>query len=87
VTANHQRFGSMVSIAPDDIDAFRVPVATPGFGAPPLAPLPVLLMLLLDPQAAASSAATAASADSARSGIRFLAITFSARFLLSLGRV
>jgi hypothetical protein len=65
----------MVSIAPDDIAAFRVPVATPGFGAPPLPPVPPpLLLLLLDPQAAAISAVTAASA---RIGIRFFAITFS----------
>src|SRR5712691_4600579 len=92
VTANHHRFGSMVSIAPDDIAAVRVPVATPGFG-PPLPP-PPLLLLLLDPQAAASSAATAASAASgfvgrcARSGIRFLAITFSDHsLLLFVGRI
>jgi hypothetical protein len=74
VTANHHRFGSMVSIAPDDIAAVMVPVATPGFGAPPLPPLPPPLLLLLDPQAAAISAVTAASA---RIGIRFLAIIFS----------
>jgi hypothetical protein len=34
VTAKYQRFGSMVSMAPEDMDAFRVPLATPGFGPP-----------------------------------------------------
>src|SRR5580658_7436733 len=75
VTANHHRFGSMLSIAPEAIAPVRVPVATPAFGAPePLPPLAVLLVLLAPPQAASSSDATAASAAQ-RTPIFFVPIT------------
>ncbi len=33
MTAKYHRFGSMVSIAPDAIAAFRVPLTAPGVGA------------------------------------------------------
>src|SRR5580658_4656448 len=59
VTAKYQRFGSMLSIAPDAIAPVRVPVATPAFGGPPDGPLPPLVpvVVLLDEQAATSSSA------------------------------
>src|SRR3984957_5205503 len=58
----------MVSMAPDDIAACNVPVATPGFGAPdcaaPVPPLPALpeLPLPLPPQAESRRGTAAASA-------------------------
>jgi hypothetical protein len=64
VTAKYQRFGSIVSMAPEDIAAVRVPLATPGLGALPDAPdAPAaggVLPELAEEQAASRSASAAA---------------------------
>jgi hypothetical protein len=61
VTAKYQRFGSIVSMAPEDIAAVRVPLATPGLGAPPDAPAAGgVLPELAEEQAASRSASAAA---------------------------
>jgi hypothetical protein len=61
VTAKYQRLGSMVSMAPEDIAAVRVPLATPGVGAPDAAlPEGAELPELPEEQAASSAARAAA---------------------------
>jgi hypothetical protein len=86
VTAKYQRFGSIVSMAPEDMAPVRVPLATPG--------LAVLLLEgdelteLAEEQAASRTARAAASASGPRSGRRDeCAISFSDRFFLFRGQM
>src|SRR5579859_2428363 len=80
VTAKYQRFGSIVSMAPEDIAAVRVPLATPGLAE--LLAEGDELPEPLEEQAATRATRAAASASGPRMGRRDeCAISFSDRFI------